>query len=257
MNVPVTPTSSRTPLRSRPTHEGLRGRLRGVPLELGFVVAALLLNALVRWYTLEDEARAVANARDVLALQERLHLDWEHAVQDATLTLTWLDSFTQWFYVWGYFPVVVVVLVGLYVWRPDTYPLFRNALLVSGAIGLLCYAFYPTAPPRLTDPGYVDTVATGVLDAAARPVGIANELGAIPSFHVGWLALSGYVVHRVTRSAVLRVLCVLVPATMAYAVVATGNHWVLDIPAGVAVALVGLLVARTMTRATHRGEPDG
>lgn len=253
----MSPTSSRTPLTSRPTREDGRGRLRGVPLEIGLLLAAVLLNGVVRWSTLDDEAEAVANARDVLALQETVHLDWEHAVQDATLAVAWLDSFTQWFYVWGYLPVLAAVLIGLYVWRSDTYLLLRNALLVSGVIGLLGYAFYPTAPPRLTGLGYVDTVATGALDAAARPVGIANELAAMPSFHVGWLALAGYVVHRVTRSAVLRVLCVLVPATMAYAVVATGNHWVLDLLAGVVVAFVGLLVARTMARTHRRGDGGG
>ena len=87
---------------------------------------------------------------------------------------------------------------------------------------------------------------------AARPVGIANELGAIPSFHVGWLALASYVVYRVTGSVLLRVLCVLVPAVMGYAVLATGNHWVLDIPAGLAVAGIGLLVARALPRGRVR-----
>lgn len=244
----MTPLDSAMPVDSVATGTGQHGRLGGVPLELGFVLAALLVNAVVRWSTLDDQAEAVANARDVLAVQEALHLDWERAVQDATLGVAWLDHLTQWFYVWGYFPVVVAVLVGLYVWRPDTYPLFRNALLISGAVGMLCYAFYPTAPPRSTGLGYVDTVATGVLDAAARPAGIANEIGAMPSFHVGWLVLAGYVVHRVTRSALLQVLCVLVPGTMAYAVLATGNHWVLDLPAGVAVAFLGLAGARLAQR---------
>lgn len=239
----MSPPGIRTSIAPGGTKESQRARLRGVPLELGFVLAAVVGNALVRWSTLDDEAEAVANAHDVLALQRALGLDWEHAVQDATLAVPWLDAFTQWIYVWGYFPVLVSALVGLYVFRPRTYPLFRNALLASGAVGLLGYALYPTAPPRLTDLGYVDTMASGPLDSAARPVGLANEFGAMPSFHVGWLALAGYVVYRVTRSALLRVLCVLVPALMAYAVLATGNHWVLDLPAGVVVALLGLLGA--------------
>ena len=246
-------TWDRTSARLWTPDEGQRGRLRGVPLELGFVLVAFVCNALVRWYTLDDESQAVANAHDLLALEEALGLDWEHTFQDATLAVPWLDHVTQWFYVWGYFPVLASVLVGLYVLRPAAYRLLRNALLASGAIGLLGYAFYPTAPPRLTQLGYVDTVASGALDVAARPVGVANEWGAIPSFHVGWLALAGYVVFRVTRSAVLRVLCVLVPVLMSYAILATGNHWVLDIPAGLAVALAGLLVARAITP----GRPHG
>jgi hypothetical protein len=214
--------------------------LRGVLVELGFVGLAAVLNLAVRAYTVDDLETAVANAHDVLALQQDLGIDWERAVQDATLAAPWLSSFCAWFYVWGYFPVVGLALVWLYLRRPATYAVLRNAVLVSGAVGLAAYAFYPCAPPRLAGLGYTDTVATSVLDAAARPGGFANELAAIPSFHVGWLMLVGVVVFRVTRSVPLRILCVVHPALMSYAVVATGNHWVLDIPAGAAITVVGL-----------------
>ena len=44
--------------------------------------ASPVCNAAVRWSTLDDDAEAVANARDVLSLQRTLGLDWERAVQD-------------------------------------------------------------------------------------------------------------------------------------------------------------------------------
>lgn len=230
---------------------------RGVPLELGFVSIALALNLLVRWYTLDDLDRALDHAHDLLALQERLGLDWEHPVQDAALAVPGLEPFASWFYVWGYFPVVLGAMVWLYVWRPAAYPFLRNTLLASGALGLLVYAFYPTAPPRFTELGYVDTVADGRWDAAARPLGIANELAALPSFHMAWLVAACVVVWGATTSRVVRVGCVVVPVVMAWAVVATGNHWVLDVPAGLLLLAAGLAIATSIERLKDGADPSG
>jgi len=233
----------------------LRTRGRGLPgllVELGVVGVALVVNLLVRWYTLDDLDVAVGHARDLLSLEQRLGLDWEHAVQDATLGVPWLSSFCDWFYVWGYLPVLAAAIVWLYLRRPSAYATVRNAMLVSGAIGMLGYAFYPTAPPRLSGLGYVDTVATGSFNAEARPSGIANELAAIPSFHVAWLIVVAVVVFGLTRSPTLRALCVLHPAMMSYAIISSGNHWVLDIPAGVAITVVGLYAAGRLASSPHR-----
>jgi hypothetical protein len=227
--------------------------VRGVLVEVALVGVAVACNLVVRWYTLDDVGVAVAHARDVLDLQRMLGIDWERPVQDATLGLPWLSHFCSWFYVWGYFPAVFATLLGLYVARPASYALLRNALLISGLVGLFFYAFYPCAPPRLAGLGYTDTVLTSdSLNAAARPHGLANEIAAIPSFHMAWLIVSAVVVFSATRSPWLRALCVVEPVMMAYAVVATGNHWVLDVPAGAALALVGLYGAHRLSELRRR-----
>lgn len=229
----------------------------GVLVELGLVAIAVACNAVVRWYTLDDGAVAAAHARDVLELQQALGLDWERPMQDAALAAGWVSGFASWFYVWGYLPVLAAALVGLFVWRPAAYAVLRNALLAAGVVGLLCYALYPTAPPRLLDLGYADTVAADGLGATARPVGIANEIAAIPSFHIAYLVVIAVVVFGATRSRALRVACVVEPVLMSWAVVVTGNHWVLDVPAGALLALVGLTVAGRIRDRARRpaGEP--
>lgn len=232
-----------------------RSRLRALVPELGFVAAALAVNLLVRWYTSDDLGRAVANAHDVHAWQQSVGLDWEHAVQEAALSVPHLAELASRFYVLGYFPVLLGVMAWTFWSRPATYRTLRNALLVSGAVGMLGYAFYPLAPPRLTDLGYHDTVAAGPLDDAARPSGLANEIAAMPSFHVGWLALAAAAVLAATGSLLLRALAVLHPMVMAWAVLATGNHWVVDIPAGLLLAALGLYVARRWDR--RRSGPPG
>jgi hypothetical protein len=218
----------------------------GVLIELGVVGVALLVNVLARWLTLDDRDVALAHARSLLALQARLHLDWEHAAQSLVEDVPWLGSVAAWFYVWGYLPVVALALVALFVRAPCHYARLRNALLAAGIVGLPVYVLFPLAPPRLTALGYSDTVAGSLVEGAARPVGIANEIAAMPSFHVGYLVVVAVVVWRLTRSWWLRAWCVLHPLAMCWVVVATGNHWVLDVPAGVLLGLIGLAVARVV-----------
>ena len=228
----------------------------GVLIELGVVGVALLVNVLVRWLTLDDVDVALAHAHSLLALQERLHLDWEHATQDAVESVPWLGSVASWFYVWGYLPVVALALVVLFVRAPRDYARLRNALLAAGIVGLPVYVLYPLAPPRLTDLGYSDTVASSLVEDAARPVGIANEIAAMPSFHVGYLVIVCAVVWGLARSPWVRAWCVLHPLAMCWVVLATGNHWVLDLPAGMLLAAVGLAVAAWVeARAQQDVEP--
>jgi hypothetical protein len=218
-------------------------RWRSVPAELAWVAVGLACYLVVRAVTLDRLDEAHANAADVLALERDLGLDWEHAVQDVTLGLPWFSTAVAQFYFWAYFPTLVVTVVWLFLRHPAAYATMRNAVLASLVVGFVGYAVFPCAPPRIADEGYVDTVTDASLAAVERPIGITNEVAAMPSFHIAWLLVAAVVVFGVTRNPVLRVLCVAVPVLMAYAVVATGNHWVLDIPAGAVVGVAGLAVA--------------
>jgi hypothetical protein len=237
-------------------HEG-RGRPLRPLHELGFVAAGFGCYLLVRWSTLGRTDEAMENAGEVLGLEERLGLDWEHSIQSTTYAVApWIGHAATHFYVWAYFPVLVAVALWLYARRPDAYRTLRTALLASGVVGLAVYALYPCAPPWMSDDRFRDTVSHASLDAFARPGGIMNEVGAMPSFHVAWLTLAAVVVLSVSRVGIVRALCVAVPLVMFFAVVATGNHWLLDIPAGLALAAWGLLVA-TRGRAARHHEPPG
>ena len=71
---------------------------------------------------------------------------------------------------------------------------------------------------------------------------------ALPSLHVGWNLLVGLALLSATTSLVLKVLACLMPALMAWAVVATANHYVVDVLAGIALVLVGHVVALALER---------
>jgi membrane-associated phospholipid phosphatase len=65
---------------------------------------------------------------------------------------------------------------------------------------------------------------------------ISNQYAAMPSLHVGWAMWCGWAVWREVRSRWIRVVAVAYPALAMVAVVATGNHFILDI-AGAAIVL--------------------
>jgi membrane-associated phospholipid phosphatase len=241
------------------TTEPVRSSRYAAVTELGLAAVALGLYLAVGRLTVDSTDEAVGHARDVLRLEELLGLDLEHRVQDLTSAVPGLSEVITQFYVWGYFPTLVPVVVWLFLRHRDAYRPLRNALAASGVVGLVVYAVYPCAPPWIGGTGFTDTVADGPFYDVARPGGITNHLGALPSFHVGWVILVALAVHRVARSRTLRGLAVAWPLLMSYAVVATGNHWVLDIPAGAALAVTGLVAAAALAQRTRpeqdRGSP--
>jgi hypothetical protein len=99
----------------------------------------------------------------------------------------------------------------------------------------------PVAPPRLLELGLVDTVSSQS-DAyrALQPPGLTNQYAALPSLHIGWNMAVGIVLFATTAHLAVRAFAVLSPLAMGFAVVATANHFVVDVAAGVAVMLVGL-----------------
>ena len=144
------------------------------------------------------------------------------------------EALINWIYIWGHWPVIVATMIWL-AWRHRRVFLrLRDGMLVSGAIGLIVFASYPVAPPRLADGDVVDTV-TRSSDSyrVLQPPAFVNQYAAMPSLHSGWDLLVGIAIVTAATTVWLRVVGVLLPASMLLAVVATGNHFVLDVVAGV------------------------
>jgi membrane-associated phospholipid phosphatase len=130
----------------------------------------------------------------------------------------------------------------------------RNAMLVSGALGMVVFVSYPVAPPRLAGLGLVDTVSDqSRAYRVLQPPAFVNQYAAMPSLHSGWDLLVGMAIFAAAGSVALKVVGLAMPVLMAFAVVATANHYVLDVIAGVTLALVGQAVALWLERRKSRG----
>jgi membrane-associated phospholipid phosphatase len=121
--------------------------------------------------------------------------------------------------------------------------------LGSGFLGRGVFVSYPVAPPRLFDLCLVDTVTeSSEAYRYLQPPAFVNQYAAMPSLHAGWDLLVGLAIVGAAGTIGLRMLGVLMPVLMMWAVVATANHYVLDVVAGVALALIGHAAALHLER---------
>jgi hypothetical protein len=201
----------------------------------------------VRGETEGAESAALENGQRILDVEEKLWLDWEMGLQSVVTSSQWLTTLSNWAYIWLHWPVIIVSLVWLHRSRRLHYLLLRNAMFVSGLIGLAIFIRFPVAPPRMLD-GFVDTVTDfSTSYRVFQPPHLVNKYAAVPSLHVGWNLLVGVAVYQAVANRWVRTLAVLSPIVMTLAVIATANHYVIDAVIGIVVAGVGLGVAFWVT----------
>jgi hypothetical protein len=218
-------------------------------VQVGLVVAAVVAYFTARGLTESDPTRALKHAQAVVDFEQRHHLHDELALQKLVIGHGNVIDVLNWIYIWGHWPVIVAVLIWLLRTHPVPYQVLRNAIFISGAIGIVVFALYPVAPPRLAGIGLVDTVtAQSHAYRVLQPPAFVNQYAAIPSLHVGWDLLVGIFVFRYARRRIARMVGVLTPIAMTASVVLTANHFVIDALLGGLVALVGLAVATMLSR---------
>jgi hypothetical protein len=193
---------------------------------------------------------ALAHAGDVLGLEQTLHLDPELALDrwlagHHTLGLVISDYYDN-----AHFVVTLGLLGWLWWRRADLYRPLRNSLVLMNLVAFAVFWLYPVAPPRMLG-GFTDVVAathavgswhTGPLAAHA------DELAAMPSLHIAWAAWCALALWRLSKRRWVRAIGVLYPCVTSFAVLTTGNHFVLDILAGVATAALAVLCVDLATR---------
>lgn len=218
--------------------------------QVGIVAGAIVSYFGVRGLTEGDVATAERNAEALVDVEQAIGLDVELGLQAVFAGSALLVTLVNWVYIWLHWPVLIGTLWWLLRRSRGDYLWLRDAMLLSGAIGLVIFAVLPVAPPRLLDAAYVDTVTVRSISyRVLQPPMFVNLYAAVPSLHFGWNLLVGLLWFVRSRRPLGRVIGVLMPLSMGLAVIATGNHWVLDVVIGGLVALLGGLVSR---RRMHR-----
>ena len=256
------------PHRHRKHQDWRRGRdWRAVPRELAVVGCGALVYFGVRGLTEGNVAAANRNAGRLVEVEQAVGIDVEKTVQEPVARSDTFTTLVNWIYIWGHWPVIIATLLWLVLSHPAVYARTRNAMLLSGAVGMVVFALWPVAPPRLADLGLVDTVTEYSRSyRVLQPPGFTNQYAAMPSLHVGWDLLIGLAVVVAASRLWVRAIGVLLPMLMGWAVIATANHFVLDAFAGVLLVLVSLWVvtrrpslpslpSRLRRRATRAGPP--
>jgi hypothetical protein len=188
-------------------------------------------------------ATAEEHGRQILDLEQWLHIDIEHWANHAVVKVDWLRNFFDFYYESFHFVVPLSVLAVLYWRRPGDYRWARASLGFTTLLALVGFWLYPLAPPRLMPGlGVIDTVH-GVQDFSKPDYGtltaLTNQYAAMPSLHFGWSLWCGVVIAIIAPRWWMKGLGLLHPLFTVSAIVATGNHWVLDAAGGAAVVAGG------------------
>ncbi|MET7940173.1 bifunctional glycosyltransferase 87/phosphatase PAP2 family protein [Streptomyces sp. NPDC005302] len=188
-------------------------------------------------------ATAEHHGDQILAIERFLRIDIEHWVNHAVFRIGFLRDFFDFYYESFHFFVPLAVLGVLYARRPADYRWARSALGFATLLALVGFWLYPLAPPRLMPGlGVIDTVH-GVQDFSKPDYGtltaLTNQYAAMPSLHFGWALWCGLVIAILAPKWWMKALGLLHPFFTLSAIVATGNHWVLDAVGGAAVVAAG------------------
>ena len=224
-------------------------------LEVLIILPAYLVYELVRGTVSGRTPEAFQRAANLVHLEQTLGIFWEYEFQSLILSWDVAVRLVNGIYIWGHLPVIIGIAIWLLVFHKHRYPLFRNAFLISGGIGLFFFWLLPTAPPRfLPHWGFVDTVVTSGTYYIFQPPEFVNQYAAMPSLHFGWSLLAAVAIFVHLRTP-YRYLLFAFPVLTFGGVVLTANHFFLDAVAGAAVAMLGLWLAVFLRSRLPRTRP--
>jgi membrane-associated phospholipid phosphatase len=200
----------------------------------------LLAYQVARGIADRDPSEAFANGWKVIDIEQRLTGLTELTLQGWTQSSQFLETIVSWTYWNSEFTVIGLALLWVYLRRNEAFIRFRNTILIANVVGLIGYVLLPTAPPRFfTVIGFEDTLATfGGLNHGSGLIELAsNPYAAMPSLHAADALIAGVILATVVRRPIFKALWLLWPVWVWFSVMATGNHFWLDVAAGVVLAL--------------------
>lgn len=215
--------------------------------------AALVLGLYAAWQyigalSLGGFERADAAGLWLADLEAMLGWPSEAALQQAILGNDRLVYLADVYYTSLHIPVFVITLLWVLLFRRESWAFTRTTVVILTGM-CLALQFIPVSPPRLLPVlGIVDTAKENGRSVYALVAG-ANEYAAMPSVHIAWAAAVAMIIIVAARSP-WRWLALIYPFATLWAVVVTGNHFIID---GVAsVLLLGVAVGITMLFPSQR-----
>src|SRR3954471_15583199 len=217
--------------------------------QLGLFVLAELSYEAVRGVADGARAQAFVNGQNMIDLEKGLHTFFEPNLQSIFIDHRWIIDFANFMYMNSHFVVTTTFLVWLYVFRNQNFYFVRNMFMVAMALAIVGYALVPTAPPRLfPQDGFVDTITdfAQVNHDSGLVKLFINPYAAIPSMHVAFSSMIGVTGVLVSRHRITKVLWAAYPVLVFWVVVVTANHFWIDGAAGLLVASLATLAARSL-----------
>lgn len=199
--------------------------------EVTIIVSAILYYELGNFFLRADKAIADAHARSLYQLELDLGIfvePWFQAVFGADGPILWLLIF---FYVGPHFVLTLGFLVWAYWSRFHSYPHVRNSFLAFTFLSFGFQWLYPLSPPRMIpEAGLADSIDHTLPVSGNTPwvMQFSNPYAALPSVHFGWALLVALLAIRL-QTGRHRWWWIAYPLTIGVSILATGNHWILDL----------------------------
>jgi hypothetical protein len=215
-------------------------------LELITLGAGYAAPSLVRLALPAARHAAFAHAAELYHAEQQLRLNVEPYLNHLVSAHAALAMLTGYYYGTLHFILTPLVLAWLYLRKPAAFPRLRSALVLSTIGANIVFLTWPVAPPRFAVPGMNDILVSRDILGSADPHGVTsavNLYAAMPSLHICWAAWCAAVVVTVTRSR-WRHLAWLYPAATTFVVLASANHFVLDVIGGLTIAALGMAATR-------------
>jgi hypothetical protein len=216
-------------------------------VELALFAAAWAVYDLARWIAAGEIGPATEHARWIVDLENSVGIGVERSVQQAFDgdAVMWVLSNV---YLAAQLAVLPGSLIYLYRRSPDIYRKLRDTILATWMLAVPIYALFPVAPPRLAGLGMDDTVSDQAAVAlTGNSTMFYNPLAAVPSLHCGFAFAIGIALAAAARRRWTKAIALSWGPIVSLAVVATANHYVFDIAAGLVVAALGCAIGRAIS----------
>lgn len=220
-------------------------------LELAVVAVVLWGMDAVTGFRTGARVAGLANATEVRAISRDLGGHVMLIMNGWLAEHAWLAAAAAVYYIVLHGLITGVVGIALLRARPPRFALHRNALILATAIGTAVFWLYPVAPPRML-PGFHDIASDTVpffaslLDSKA-----AGMFAALPSLHVIWAVWVAVAIRAIVHRRLWRAVAWVYPALTVADVMATGNHYLLDVLAGPVVVLLAYAIAAGLEAAVR------
>lgn len=227
------------------------------PLDLLRQVAFFLAAYMAYRYTqgaIDDPigtATSFSNARDLISIEQSTGTFVEPSVHHFFRDIPVFRDAAALLYMNAQTVIVSSSLLFIYFRHNANFYFVRNMFLFAMAIALVCYAAFPTAPPRFffAEYNFVDVVSnfTGVRPGS-KVNALFNPYAAVPSMHCCFAVMIAVPLAKLSKHKITRIFWTCYPAIMVWCVVVTANHWWLDAAAGFATAGVAAYAAGLLAR---------
>lgn len=242
-------------------------RSRGAYALWAVYIGAFALFSLIR--TFADETGMPTQVGSLIAAERGLFgtvpTAWLQERLFEPTQIGWLDRLTTYIH-WSYFVLPHIFAAHLYFGHRRLFK--RYVMLFAGvlAVGLVIYFAFPAAPPWVASAtGHLEPTHKIVTEVGSElrvniyrymetQIRASNPVAAMPSVHMAVSVVVLLTAFRVSWP--LGVLALAYNGAMAFSLVYLGEHYVIDILAGIAVTVVVYAALTLWWRLRQRGEEE-